>query len=308
MSASSPSWSLYIVLNVALRRNPELREIAGAARAVRHRRLRPGDPLLDRGRAQHAAARLAGLLLCNRLLWLGVSVARSSALAYGAFRFADKGISKRKLREAGAGRSSRRRARRAAGAAGPLPGPPRPARTAWAQLRARTRFEMRQVFKSPAFFVLLALGLFNCGRRPAGSATSCYGTPIHPVTRVADRRCCAGSFTFIPLIIAIYYAGELVWRERDRKMHEIIDATPLPDWAFVVPKTLAVAPGAARHPADQRRSPPCSSSCSRAITDFELGKYLLWYVAADGARHDPARGPGGVRPGAQPQQISSAGA
>ena len=45
----------------------------------------------------------------------------------------------------------------------------------------------------------------------------------------------------IPLIIAIYYAGELVWRDRERRMHEIIDATPAPDWAFVVPKILAIS-------------------------------------------------------------------
>ena len=49
-----------------------------------------------------------------------------------------------------------------------------------------------------------------------------------------------GAFTIIPLIIAIYYAGELVWRDRDRRMHEIVDATPAPDWAFVVPKILAI--------------------------------------------------------------------
>ena len=50
-----------------------------------------------------------------------------------------------------------------------------------------------------------------------------------------------GGFVLFPIIIAIYYAGELVWRERDRRMHEIIDATPVPDWAYVVPKTIAVA-------------------------------------------------------------------
>jgi len=32
------------------------------------------------------------------------------------------------------------------------------------------------------------------------------------------------------VIIAIYYAGELVWRERERKTHEIVDATPRPIW------------------------------------------------------------------------------
>ena len=50
----------------------------------------------------------------------------------------------------------------------------------------------------------------------------------------------SGVFPFMTLIIAIYYAGELVWRERERRTHEIIDATPVPDWTFVAPKTLAI--------------------------------------------------------------------
>jgi ABC-2 type transport system permease protein len=51
---------------------------------------------------------------------------------------------------------------------------------------------------------------------------------------------CIGSFGIIPIIIAVFYAGELVWRDRERKMHEIIDATSLPNWAYLVPKALAV--------------------------------------------------------------------
>ena len=98
---------------------------------------------------------------------------------------------------------------------------------------------MRQVFRSPAFFVLMALGLLNAsGALWIGDEL--FGTPTYPVTFALIPRL-DGSFTFIPIIIAIYYAGELVWRERDRGMHEIIDATPLPNWAFLVPKTIAVA-------------------------------------------------------------------
>ena len=105
---------------------------------------------------------------------------------------------------------------------------------------------MRQVFRSPAFVVLMALGLFNAvGGLWFGD--DMFGTPTYPVTFTLIPRL-DGSFTIIPLIIAIYYAGELVWRERDREMHEIIDATPLPNWAFVVPKTLARGAGADRRP------------------------------------------------------------
>src|SRR5207247_2125164 len=43
----------------------------------------------------------------------------------------------------------------------PLSMPPSTVSTRWAQLLALTRFDMRSVFKSPAFFVLLAIGILN---------------------------------------------------------------------------------------------------------------------------------------------------
>ena len=140
---------------------------------------------------------------------------------------------------------------------------------------------MKQVFKSPAFVVLFALGLFNtCASLLVRRRAVRHADPAgHPRGDPDPERHASASSRSI---IAIYYAGELVWRERDRKMHEIIDATPLPNWAFVVPKTLAVALVLLVDPADQRRRRRCSSSCSRAITDFELGKYLLWYVLPQG--------------------------
>ena len=50
----------------------------------------------------------------------------------------------------------------------------------------------------------------------------------------------SGAFTLFPIFIAIYYAGELVWRDRDQRMHEIVDATAAPNWTFMVPKVLAI--------------------------------------------------------------------
>jgi hypothetical protein len=60
-------------------------------------------------------------------------------------------------------------------------------------------------------------------------------------------------------------------------VHEIVDATPMPSWAYVVPKTLAMAvvlDGDAAGPASPRR---CLPALAR-LHDVELGKYLLWYV------------------------------
>ena len=53
------------------------------------------QPLLDGGRAQQpAAADSPASLLWNRLLWLGVALA-ALALAFFAYRFADRGMSRR---------------------------------------------------------------------------------------------------------------------------------------------------------------------------------------------------------------------
>ncbi|MBU2306800.1 MAG: aminopeptidase, partial [Alphaproteobacteria bacterium] len=156
-----------------------------------------------------------------------------------------------------------------------LPAPRRGLDVAWAQLVKRTRFEMGQVFKSPAFAVLLALGLFNSlGGLILGDELS--GAKLYPVTRwVIDTL--SGSFTFLVVIVAVFYAGELVWRERERKTHEIVDATAVPDWAFVVPKTLAIVlvliamllVSAATGIAVQ---------LAKGFFDIQLEKYLFWYV------------------------------
>ncbi len=160
---------------------------------------------------------------------------------------------------------------------GPLPSPTYDRKTAWAQLVVRTRMDMGQVFKSPAYFVLLFLGLVNAlGSLWLATDAGRYGGVIYPVTRVLLTPL-MGSFGLIPMIIAIYYSGELVWRERERKTHEIIDATPVPDWAFVGPKTLAISLVLISTLLVSVLA-AIISQLAHAYTNLELGKYLLWYV------------------------------
>lgn len=217
---------------------------------------------------------VTGALLFNRT-FVVVLAAGLLAAAYGLFRFQSAELAGRKGEKAKPGLPPPVEI---------LPPPPKPLAkprhdraTAWVQFVARTRLDMGQVFKSPAFFVLLALGLFNA----AGSlwfATDAdgYGGQIYPVTR-ALLRPLLGSFSLIPMIIAIYYAGELVWRERERRTHEIIDSTPVGDWAFTAPKiaaislvllsTLLVSVVAG-----------VVSQVAHGYFRLELDKYLLWYV------------------------------
>jgi aminopeptidase N len=217
-----------------------------------------------------------GVLLYNRLLWIALSAA-FLAIAYFAYRFAEPGISKRKARKQKTAEKALAVAE-AEAHAGPVAALP-PARfgraAAKAQLWSRTAFEMKQVFRSPAFIVLIALGLVNAVASLV-FAGELFGTPTLPVTR-AVIPILQGTFSIIPLIIAIYYSGELVWRERDRKMHEIIDATPLPNWAYVIPKTAAVGLVLIVTLLISALA-AVLVQLGKGYTNLELGKYFLWYV------------------------------
>jgi hypothetical protein len=134
---------------------------------------------------------------------------------------------------------------------------------------------MAFVFRSPAFFVLLGVGMLNS----AGSlwnAGEFYGGEVFPVTRLMISAL-AGAFTLFPLIIAIYYAGELVWRDRERRVHEIVDATPAPDWAFLGPKILAIALVLA---ATLLAAVAAAALVQllKGYTRFEWLHYLAWFV------------------------------
>jgi ABC-type transport system involved in multi-copper enzyme maturation permease subunit len=173
---------------------------------------------------------ISGVVLYNRLIWFAVSLAMLG-LAYAVFRFDVVGLPAAE--------------KPAKTKADPPPAIPlRPATPSfgaasqWAQCVARTRIDMAGIFKSPAFFVLLALGLLNA-LGALWTAEELYDVPVYPVTRAMIGQL-RNSFTIMPVIIAIYYAGELVWRDRDRRVHEIIDATPVADWMYAVPKILAL--------------------------------------------------------------------
>jgi aminopeptidase N len=176
---------------------------------------------------------LAGWLLANRVLWIGVALAITGA-AYWLYDLrGGDGAALVKRDKKGAVDTPR-----PTGVVHVAPSFTPAAR--WAQLWARARLDARQVFLSPAYLVLLGLAaVLSIANLWRAADDSLYGGAIYPVTR-AMIDALNGTFPFISMIIAAYYAGELVWREQERRTHELIDATPLPDWAFVIPKTLAI--------------------------------------------------------------------
>ena len=212
--------------------------------------------------------RIAGPLLANRALWLAISFGLF-AFAYGRFRFETRGGGFERK-----GRTEPETQPPAGGQPVELttrfgPG------TAWRQLLALARFDMAFVFRSPAFFVLLGIGVLN-SLAALWFATSILGTDVFPVTRIMVDRL-QGSFTIIPLMVAIYYAGELVWRDRQQRMHEIVDATPAPDWAHVAPKIVAIVLVLAATMAASIVT-ALAVQVLKGYFVFELGRYIDWYL------------------------------
>ena len=209
---------------------------------------------------------LSGLLLINRSIWLA-----AAALIYAAtwrfFRFETRaGRAATKPAEAGVASAVRNSA---------LPSARFDAATGRAQLWALARFDTAFVLRSPAFFVLLFIGLINAGFS-TWFAGEFYGSTAYPVTRLMVQAL-QGAFSFMPMIIAIYYGGELVWRDRERRLHEIVDATAAPDWTHLVPKIVAIALVLTTSSVVAVLS-AMAVQLIKGYTHFDLAAYALWFV------------------------------
>ena len=206
-----------------------------------------------------------GMFFWNRLIWLGVALVML-AIAYVAFRFESRGV--------GAAKPAPPET------AAPMPlaamATPRFDRgQRWQLLWARVRLDVGSVLRSPAFLVLLLIGLvLGFGRFWLGRLQ--YGNPSYPETRYAIEALYE-ALGEISMIVAIYYGGELVWRDRDRRIHELIDASPIPDWAFLLPKILAIAIVLVALDCAAILGAVALQAGS-GYFDFEAGHYLLWFL------------------------------
>jgi ABC-type transport system involved in multi-copper enzyme maturation permease subunit len=181
---------------------------------------------------------LSGTLMFNRIFAVLLGLAFLGFTLW-TFRMTEKAPSKWRLR-----RMAKREARESAASAVPpsLGGQAvvardlRPSR--WAQFVSRLRIEMRQVLTSPGLIVLTLFGI-GLSSVLLWFSPSTYGTADHP-TVSATVTMVRGGFGITLLLIAAFYGGELVWRERDRNVNEILDSTPVASWVMTVPKILAI--------------------------------------------------------------------
>ncbi|HEX8444580.1 MAG TPA: M1 family aminopeptidase [Allosphingosinicella sp.] len=220
---------------------------------------------------------LTGPLLWGRLLWVGFALALL-ALTYSLFRFSEKGMSPRKVASFLIQQAEKQAPAHAAAGVTALVDLPMPrfeGRTARAQLAARARMEAQHIFRSPSFFVLLLI-ILSLTLMSLWFAENQFGQESYPLAALVIPQIHEVLGDFFP-IIAIFFSGDLVWRERERRVHEIIDATPLPTWALMLSKVLGlmlvllavllvISAGA------------ILVQLVRGGVPLELGKHLLWYM------------------------------
>ena len=178
---------------------------------------------------------LTGIYLWNRLLWCGIGL---SVLALAIVRFrADVAIGRRRHRETD--RTAGTRDIPTAAAAIPPVRRRFDGAGAFGQWWSLTRVEFTSTVLNVYFLITVLLGaLFTLvvGFRTIGQM---YDTTTWPVTYVVVES--VNDLFSVFVLAVIMYSGELVWRDRDRRLAPITDALPMPDWVPFCAKLAALS-------------------------------------------------------------------
>lgn len=177
------------------------------------------------------AVALEGLLLQNRVIWLVASVAIMAV--FGGFSkkvklTQPKASKKEKQKVSDSGESvlNNRIDFKSEGI-----------KTA-SHMLTRIKFEIKQVVFSAPFLVLGAFTIFALVA-PLIDPRAMFGTPNWPITQ-SMVQLIFDSTGLLMLIILAYYSAEIVWRERNSGMGDIVDSMPVNNITFWLSKLIAI--------------------------------------------------------------------
>jgi ABC-type transport system involved in multi-copper enzyme maturation permease subunit len=192
---------------------------------------------------------LEGPMLWNRLLWLGMSGA-TLVFVHRRFRFAHRSATdllSRVLNRFG-GRAAAPVTVTQVPVAISVPRPRRSfgVATHLKQMLAMARSSFWMIARSPAGLFLLAVFPVMLVLMLQVELQQ-WGVPLLPRTVEIVTRYFTAPLTdpinywvMVPLL-TIFLAGELVWRERDARLNENVDATPVPEWVLFLGKYAGLA-------------------------------------------------------------------
>ena len=221
-----------------------------------------------------------GLIWVNRALWVGLAIAALAATV-ASYRFAVRRAPFRL-----APRSSSK------GAAAPAPSGVRATplfgwRGAVAQFRSQLRMDLRVVFKSPPLYLVLAIAAFTAygyvhgeGQLLRGDGLMVAGYRVEPLTTFLVDHFAFGMLELMFLVL-LFYVGELVHRERQSRVGEIVDASPVASGTVVVSKTVALCAALLAIPGVGVVTFLVQQALA-GVTRFELGVYLKSVLLVNG--------------------------
>ena len=176
---------------------------------------------------------LSGVILLNRVLWTAVGLL-IFAFAYFRFSFAHGlPVRRSKTRQLQEGPSE-------STATLSLPSVQRNFTAAYSfrECLSLSRLQFKETVKNVFFAVLILAGALFAMLN-AGGIFDPQATPLYPVTyRMLEFG--GGGFFLFALAITTFYAGELVWRERDAGVAQIVDALPVRRWVLFSSKLIAL--------------------------------------------------------------------
>ena len=179
---------------------------------------------------------LAGWMLINRIIWIAVSVIILALLHY-FFSFTSQRVKSKskKITELISFDTSKLSY---VNLSLPRVSIVHNIKTHLYQFISQTKIEFMSILRSPAFILITVFVVFNLTSSVI-IFPDIFGVKDYPVTyRMLDIIRGAYLFTFLPIII--YYAGVLVWRERNANFAELNDATPMPSWVAFTSKTTGL--------------------------------------------------------------------
>lgn len=176
---------------------------------------------------------LQGIVLLNRVLWLGVGLA-VLALTYWKFRLAHPEQAQKRPQSPQLQEEALHPLAQALPTVHPVFSP----RASLRSFLSLSRLQFAETVKNVFFFVLMLAGwLFAV--LSASKIINPGTSPSYPVTH-SMLESAAGGFSIFAIAIITFLSGELVWRERDARLGQLVDVLPTPRWVLFGAKLAAL--------------------------------------------------------------------
>ena len=176
----------------------------------------------------------SGLVLWNRIIWIAIGVI-ALGITYWRFSFHIRKRTKKSRQKQQTELSHSLREK--------VMVPPRISVREGLQTELQRIFSLsllyfKEIFRSIPFRAIVLMGIILTVIGGMEFNTM-YGTDAYPTTyQVLEL--IQGQFNLFFIILIVFYAGELIWRERDLNMSQIYDTLPVPNYVGLTAKFLSM--------------------------------------------------------------------